>query len=222
MSLDFPGLAGDEAINLGTGDVPVGTAELSVTAWINPDAVGLADEQVIIAKSVSTGNTGTFKMQVEDTPDDTLRVIVNDDPLDSVAAISAAVWTFVAFVYDGATKKIFINAVENASEAQTGVTSGSADPLRIAAVDTGSNNREWDGLLADIRVYTRALSLAELETMFTLLGIDNIVHGLFWRWRMNELAPGVAATIAGSIIDSTGRLDGTPENSPVYAEGILR
>ena len=58
--------------------------------------------------------------------------------------------------------------------------------------------------------------------MYTLLGVDGIVEGLLWRWAQNELSPGTAATVAGSIIDFAGNFNGTPVNSPVYAEGILR
>lgn len=222
MSLDFPGLASDMAIDLGTINVPASTGELTITAWGNPDAVGLGDEQVIIAKSAASGNTGPFKMQVEDTTDE-LRGIINDNSDDGATGISAAVWTFFAMVYDSVDKTLYVNAVQDATEADAGgdITTN-ADPLKLGAVDSGTNIREWDGLLDDIRVYTRALSLAELQTIFQLRGVDQIVNGLLWRWRMDELSPGTAATIAGSIIDLAGNNNGTPENSPVYQPGILR
>jgi hypothetical protein len=220
--MDFPGLASDMAIDLSAANVPASTSELTITAWGNPDAVGTADEQVIIAKSNGSGNVGPFKMQVEESPD-VLRGLVNDNSDDGATAISAATWTFFAMVYDSVDKTLYINAVQDATEASAdGDVNTNADPFKIGAVDAGTNVREFDGLLDDIRVYTRALSLAELQTIYTLVGQDNIVNDLLWRWRMNELSPGTAATIANSIIDLAGNQNGDPENSPVYAEGILR
>ncbi len=223
MSLDYPASGGDEAVDLGAINVPAGTGELTITAWGNPDAVGLGQEQVIIAKSDSTGTSSSFKMQVEDDPDDNLRGIINSNVDNGASAIVAGAWTFFAMVYDSVDKTLYVNAVQDATEADAGGDIDiSADPFKLGCVDNGSNVREFDGLLEDIRVYTRALSPAELQTMFVLLGKDNIVFGLHWRWMQRELPPGTAATIAGSIIDFAGRNNGTPENSPVYQAGILR
>ena len=222
MTLDFVGLANDRVIDLGTANVPGSTGALTVTAWINPDAVGLADEQVIIAKSGSTANTGAFKMQVENSGNgNVLRGILNSTVLDSPGAISAGVWTFVAMRYTGAAQQLYINGAQVATQALSGNVATSANPLRIAAVNTGTEVREFDGPLDDIRVYTRALTPNELLTLYTLRGGDNIVNGLLWRWRMAELAPGTAATGAGSVKDAAGNLNGTPLNSPTYVAGIL-
>lgn len=223
MALDYPNPNQTETVHvsIGTENVPAGNDELTITAWVNPDNTGLAEDQVVIAKAPSTGNTGDFRMQLEE-PALELRGIINDNELTGTTVLVAGVWTFVAMVYDGVNKILFINAVQEATEAQTGNVGTSADNLILAALDDGTVKRELDGLLADVRVYTRALSLAELQTIFTLLGEDNIVLGLHWRWMQRELSPGTAATVAGSIIDFAGNFNGTPVNSPVYQAGILR
>jgi len=223
MAMDYPGLAADITVELANSNVPAGTGALSITGWVNPDADGTADDQVIIAKSNTTGNGGAFKVQIEE-PGNVLRGIINGDELTGVGAVSPGVWTFFAMVYDGANKTLFLNAVQDATEADVGGNIGTdADPLRLGGVkQNGGVARELDGLLDDIRVYTRALSLAELQTIFNSLGVDGIVFGLHWRWVQNELSPGTAAVVVDSIIDLAGTFDGDPINSPVYAEGILR
>lgn len=223
MALDFPNPNQNEEIHidLGTENVPALTGALSITAWVNVDNAGLAEDQAVISKSATTGNDGAFKMQIEE-PDLELRGIINDNEITGPSMISAGVWTFLAMIYDGINKTIFINAVQDATEADAGGNIATdADPLRLACVDDGSIKRELDGLLEDIRVYTRALSLNELLTMFTLRGKDNIINGLFWNWKMNERAPGQTATVASSIIDAVGNFNGSPINSPVYQAGIL-
>lgn len=223
MALDFPNPNQNEEIHLGLGNlnVPVGTGALSITAWVNPDQDGLSEDMSIIAKSDTTGNDGPFKLQLEE-PDLELRGIINDNQLTGPSTIVPGVWSFLAMVYDTVNKTLFINGVQDDTEADAGgdiVRDSSA--FRIAATDDGSIKRELDGLLEDVRFYTRALSLAEILTMFTLRGKDNIINGLLWRWKMNERAPGQTATVASSIIDLAGNFNATPVNTPIYQAGIL-
>lgn len=220
MSLDYLDETSDVHVSLGAANVPAGNDQLTITAWVNA-VTGTVEDQIVIAKAPNTGNTGDFRLQLEE-PNNELRGIINDNELTGVGQIPSGVWTFIAMVYDGVNKTLFINAVQDATEAQTGNVGTSADPLLLGALDDGTIKRELDGLLADVRVYTRALSLAELQTMLVTLGQDGIVFGLLWRWMQRELSPGTAATVAGSIIDLAGNLNGTPVNSPVYQEGILR
>lgn len=223
MSLDYPNPNQTEQIyvDLGTANVPASTGALSITAWVNPDNDGLNEDQVIIAKAPDTGSTGPFRLTLEE-PDLEARFLINDEHVTSSVTVVPGDWTFIAGVYDGSDKKIFINAVEDGSESESGDVETSSDPLLLGALDDGTVKRELDGLMADIRVYTRALSVEELLTIYTSLGMDGIVEGLLWRWAQNELSPGTSATISDSIIDLTGNLNGDPIASPVYAEGILR
>jgi hypothetical protein len=220
MSLDYLDDSSDIYIDLGANNVPASTGELTVTGW-SKVVDGTSEDQVIIAKTASTGNTGAFRMQLEE-PDNEVRGIINDNELTGTTTL-ADIWAFVAMVYDGSDKTLFINAVQEATEADSGGDiDTNAEPLLIGALDDGTIKRQLDGLLADIRVYTRALSVEELLTIYNSLGVDGIVHGLLWRWPQNELSPGTAATISDSIIDLAGNLNGDPMGSPVYETGILR
>ena len=224
MPLEFTGEAGNQSVNLGTFNVPAGLSTFSITAWVNPDTVGNPDEFVVVAKGNTTGNTAVYKLQMEDGGNgNVMRGIINSDVLDGVTGLSAGVWTFVGLTYDGANKRLYLNGVQDATDAQTGTVSQTADAVRIAAVFTGSSDRrEWDGLLDDIRFYNRTLSANEMLTMFTLRGKDRIFNGMIDRWRMGERAPGQTATGAGSVRDA-GSLpqNGTGVNAPVYRAGIL-
>ncbi len=92
----------------------------------------------------------------------------------------------------------------------------------LASADDGSTDF-FDGILEDIRIYSRVLSAAEILTIFTARGTDGIVHGLEHRHVLNEAHVGVLASGAGSIKDLASRqLNITPNNSPVYAAGVLR
>ena len=226
--MDFPDDFSDRTIDLGAINVPVGVDELSLCAWVFQTAQGAADESMVIAKGDGTGASGKdWAIQIEETTNPakirfTLDTGAGGNILEGATTLTAGVWNFIVCTYDGVDKKIFLNAVQDATEPQTGNVVTSARAVNLAAIDSTSIKRELDGLLDDVRIYNRGLSLAEIQTMFVTLGGDGIVQNLLHRWRMNELAPGVSATIAGSIIDLTGAFNGTPGASPTYAEGILR
>lgn len=228
MALDFPGLASDREIDLGNLDLPAMTGALSLTAWVNVTNYGGGDEASILVKGDNTGSSKDWALQAENPSSSPLRAYLDTGAggkaIDGTSTLTAGIWFFCAMTYDGTTKRVYVNAVEeNSNTANSGDVNNSAKPTRIATVQAGTGARELDGLADDIRIYDRALSPAELTTMFTLLGKDGIVFGLLHRWEMREKAPGQNATVANSIKDFGSALfDGSPNNTPIYIAGILR
>ena len=222
MTMRFTGESGNQEIDLGAINPLSGIDTASWTAWVNADAVGLGDYITIMAKGETTGNAVDWRLQMHTTSDE-IRGIIDGTTLNGATSLSALTWFFVAMTYDGVDQKVYLDAGEDATQGLTGNLPTSGLNTRIASVNTGSPRREWDGLLDDVRIYDRTLSPAELLTMYTERGVDGIVNGLLHRWRMDELAPGVAATIVDSIIDlGSEQFNGDPVASPDYEEGILR
>jgi glucose/arabinose dehydrogenase/PKD repeat protein len=71
-------------------------------------------------------------------------------------------WTHLASTYDGTTMRLFVNGAQAASKAVTGAMPNTANPLRIGG------NVVWgdyfSGLIDEVRVYNRALSVLEIGT----------------------------------------------------------
>jgi hypothetical protein len=91
--------------------------------------------------------------------------------------------------------------------------------------DSGGTPEELAGTLDDFRLYDRALTAVEVQTIHACRGTDAILQGLRRRYLFDGGAPGVAASGAGSIKDiAIDRADGTPNGttSPVYQESPLR
>jgi len=77
--------------------------------------------------------------------------------------------------------------------------------------------------LADARIYKgRALSVAEIETIYFSRGHDGIVQDLVARYMLNEFPEGGAVSGAGVVKDSgPDQLNGTPTNTPTGAGSAL-
>lgn len=227
MCMEFPGQeTGDLAIDLDTLDLGA-LGAVSFSMWWNANVSGAGDEQVVLAKGDETGNDDPWKFQFES--DDFFRTILDTgaggDVLESSGALNDSQWYHTVLVYDGSDKFLYLDGVLDNTEAQTGsLVTGGGEQVYIAAVEAGGvPRREFDGFIDDVRIYDRALTPAEVLTIYTLLGRDRIFNGLIHRWRMVEGSPGVAASGVGTTKDSgSGQFNGEPINSPTWEEGILR
>jgi len=145
--------------------------------------------------------------------------------LKADAAIAPGTYKF-SVAHNGTEATIYVN---NVAVAQTFIANTdrtywisqltNVDNARIGSVDvnSGGNSSFYNGAIRYVRYYNRALSIEELQTIYTANGADNIVNGLQGRWLMNENTAGQAATGASSIIDiSPNANHGTPVNSPLY------
>ena len=72
-------------------------------------------------------------------------------------------WTHLAMTYDGATLRLFVNAVEVSSLAAPGAVMSTANPLSIGG-NSVWNNEWFAGRLDEIRIYNRALTPAQIQT----------------------------------------------------------
>ncbi|MFC1711731.1 DUF2341 domain-containing protein [Patescibacteria group bacterium] len=71
-------------------------------------------------------------------------------------------WYHVAYTYDGATQKLFVNGVEEASDTATGSWSYTTNGQYI-----GFYNYDYDGKMDHVKIFDRALSSAEILTDYT-------------------------------------------------------
>jgi hypothetical protein len=78
------------------------------------------------------------------------------------AQLPVNTWTHLAATYDGANLKLYVNGTEVGSSARTGSINTSTGALRIGGNSVWS---EWfNGLIDEVRVYSHALTQAEIQT----------------------------------------------------------
>jgi fibronectin type 3 domain-containing protein len=72
-------------------------------------------------------------------------------------------WTHVAMTYDGATMRLYVNGVQVSTRLVTGTSQTTTSPLWIGG--NSPYGEYFQGVLDEIRVYNRALTLAEILTI---------------------------------------------------------
>lgn len=134
---------------------------LTLEAWVRPNGgpswrtIMLKENGSTLAYALYAGASGGRPMGIVLTGG-------SQRKLSGPSALPANTWTHLALTYNGAQMRLYVNGVERASMAVTGVIPNSSGPLRIGGNSVWSS--EWfKGELDELRVYNRALSVTEIQ-----------------------------------------------------------
>lgn len=223
MSIEFDGI--DQQVSPGNpSQLDFGTGDWTISAWYKTTDTGQikiyakgGDFSGGIRASLSMGESAAGELETI-VDDNTTKVVVGEG-----AATNDGNWHHGAAVRDGSTLRLYRDGVERNTGGLPGgydLSGMSQREAHIGAIrrqDTGAIIEFFDGEIEDVRVYGRALSPAEIQTIYATQGADGIVDGLIAGWPLDEGAEGATASGADSSKDiGTNDLDGTPNNSPVY------
>jgi hypothetical protein len=187
---------GDGYITLGNSNFPNNSAAKSISFWYSTSAYtgtyGFFNI-VSIGSSVAT-QIGTRSG----------RLIAwrwgGTSLADSLLTPTVDVTHHCVYTYDGVnSSKIYVDG-SLANSASNAETAGAIDSVQFFG-------NQWleNGVvtLDDFRMYNRALSLEEVETIYSCMGLDDLWYGLVSRWQMKEQSPGTNPAAATDIKDST-------------------
>ncbi|UCF14460.1 MAG: hypothetical protein JSW59_13685 [Phycisphaerales bacterium] len=170
-ALDFEFANSNDGVAVRAFDVAAGGITLG--AWVKPESFSQNDGR-IITKATGTGENDHFWMlSTIASGGDYLRFrLKTDDGQNTTTLIAAGgalavdEWTHAAATWDGASMVIYKDGVEVGREAKGGTAVATNPNLAIAIgnhLSGTTGNRAWDGLIDDVRVYNKALTVAELE-----------------------------------------------------------
>jgi hypothetical protein len=169
---------GGERVSLGNLDVESGA--ITITCWFNASNLdtpgndprmvskavgGEANDHFWMVSSAREGGEKRLRFRLKTNSSATTTTLVggNGGPEDRVIPINE--WAHAAATWDGSTMRIYMNAFEVGS-ASRGGTSVAVDPAVGAAIGNqpvGAENRPFEGMIDDVRIYTRALTVEEIE-----------------------------------------------------------
>ncbi len=141
--------------------------QLTLSTWIRP---GKVDTQYLITKSVkdqvdgfelSLSSTGTMFVRFNQaTSANAFRV----DSLTKYTA-NASQWIHLAATYDGQFIRLFVNGVQEASLQANFTMAQNTRNLFLGSGDSGY--RPYQGGMDDVRIYNRALTAADIQSLAT-------------------------------------------------------
>ncbi|MFE7392582.1 LamG domain-containing protein [Streptomyces sp. NPDC057582] len=141
---------------------------LTVSAWVNasswPTEIWRGS---IIAKDTWAQGNGGYVLRGGAGGRLSFAITVGGNWADvqTTATVPTSGWHHVAGVYDGATMKIYIDGVEQATRSQTGSLTASSTPVVIGNCPS-DGTRKFVGSIDEPRVHKRALSAAEITAAY--------------------------------------------------------
>jgi len=90
--------------------------------------------------------------------------------LDSVSTLTTGRWYHVVGTYDGFEQKIYINGALDVSEPKAITIAPNTHPIRVGC-QAIALTYWFDGIVDEVRIYNRALSLSEIKRLMDLRGV---------------------------------------------------
>lgn len=218
----------NQSFSGGTGLNQAG--EMTACAWIVPDVIdgngGFSNANEVIWNGTNGGQQN-YGLEYDRT-NARLSIIWGDViHLTGATNLIAGQWHHVAVTRSGSsgswTGKLYLNGVEDASGSiATNPNGGGGATTLIGAggnTDTTPSGRiqYHNGLIDDVRIYNRALSASEIESIYLSRSRLLNTTGLVGYWRLDEGLDLAISTGNATIIDSSGNGNhGTPANGPTY------
>lgn len=159
------------------GDVGAadGTDTLTLAAWIHPDTTDQGD---FFTKNTSGNESNSsWVFRYSGNGDRTVSAHFNDDSdnwtaIRSESAVPTDSFTHVAVTLDGSTRRLYIDGDEDASDDYSGELDDEDAPVVLGAANQqgGGVTNAFEGMLDEVRMYDRALSADEIESLANMGG----------------------------------------------------
>ncbi|AQT67157.1 Alpha-amylase/pullulanase [Anaerohalosphaera lusitana] len=160
-ALSFDGV--DDVVNLGTGPSLSGQTDFTVSAWVKTTATAAG----VIVQQRNGGFNGEYVFNMGS--DGTLGFMIYGNSayqfsFSSTATVNDGEWHHVVAVRDGTDGYIYVDAGTPATASGTVRDLASNIGVGIGA-DIRDNNRYFNGLMDDVRIYDKALSSSEITDL---------------------------------------------------------
>ncbi len=185
--LSFDGV--DDLVTVPNSAAIYGFANITVSLWFYSPTM-TTNGPVLMDKD---GNTGWY-WQYHSSE---WSIWIQGGKYGSVGSLTLGEWHHLAFAYDGAYVRTYLDGSLKSTASRTGPISYSTYPLGIGGSPRYGTRYSFNGRIDDVRIYNRALDATEIATLAA--NTANITTGMTARIAMEE---GTGTTTA--VTDSTG------------------
>jgi len=186
-ALSFDGSSG-EAVNNNIGSLLVGADAVTVSLWVKSNLTNV-DRDIFDTDASPDGGDNKLSLRYDkdgwagggtslvkgaiDTTDGSTN-------FESTSNTQTTSWQHLVLVwYSGSDPVLYIDGEVDALSDQGSVLGGTVDGVDRIIFGLGSKSVYWDGLIDDVRVYSRALCASEVESLFSA-GAPKGVRVLKW------------------------------------------
>ncbi|HCN51060.1 MAG TPA: hypothetical protein DIT10_18540 [Chryseobacterium sp.] len=189
------------------GNLNLGGSALSFEGWIKPSSFKSASPYIssIMGTEVSDSNSAFLRLGDANVANNKVQFVLSinnvQQKLASTTALNANTWYHVAATYDGASMKIYINGVLDASKSQTGSVSSNG------AFNVGylyNTSRNFNGKVDEVRVWKRALSQTEISQNMCNVSVPATSLAAYWKFNEGSGSSVQDTSGNGVILTLTG------------------
>ena len=207
-ALDFDGL--DDVLDIDAFDIS--GPGLTLSAWIRADDFDVGDARILSKSTDGIEVQDHFWMLSTDLQSGNyvLRFrLKTDGTTDTLIAggnvLTTGIWTHVAAAYEGSNMILYQDGAEVGRVSKSGqVNSDASVPVAIGN-QPGSPNKPFDGLIDEVQLYSRALSLVEIVKISNQGDACSPVLSEYETWVTGWLA---SHLIPGTAPEEDADLDG--------------
>ena len=136
------------------------TSGMTLEAWLRPTAAGNGWRTAIMKEQAGNYAYALYAHTGSNQPSGNGIIGGTDRDIRGTSALALNTWTHLSATYDGSQLRLFVNGAQTAAMAATGNLVVTTGALRIGG--TGVWPEWFAGQIDEVRIYSRALSAAEI------------------------------------------------------------
>lgn len=148
----------------------LGAPSITIAVWAN-ETGPLQARKCHASKRVDiTGNIdNSWQLETTGTPNQ-LAFTSNhgaaaNDQVTATAAVNADIWQHIVATFDGTNELLYVDGVLVKSAANAAALAYDTNPALIGCDDNAGFSEHFHGVLDELRIYNRALSLTEIQNL---------------------------------------------------------
>jgi hypothetical protein len=140
------------------------TNSLTISAWVKLGSQTITNQNIVSRWYNNNVEAKSYVLEIKDSSKK-LRLVLSPgfEQTTATTGIILNTWTHIVGSYDGNYTRIYLDGKLNTSVPNTGAISNASAPLMIGRHEIYSN--PFNGSIDDIRIYNRALSESEIDSL---------------------------------------------------------
>lgn len=143
---------------------------VTVAVWVKADSFAVGSYLVSKSRDVSDSTPDGYSLRFSSGKVRAEFWSASDNLLKGTTgatALPTGTWVHLAMTYDGLSLIVYVNGVQDASSSVTGTIASSARKLTFGTLAYNQPNHfRFDGLMDEVFIYNRALSLSEINVLY--------------------------------------------------------